>query len=54
MDSVQAPEFASMPMDEAIAVDKAMAEDPDAEEPPAGRHAAQREAACARRRFKPV
>lgn len=49
VDGVQAPEFASMPMDEAIAVDKAMAE-----EPPAERHAAEREAACARRRFKLV
>ena len=29
MDGVQAPEFASMPMDEAIAADRAMAEDPD-------------------------
>ena len=49
VDGVQAPEFASMPMDEAIAADKAMAE-----EPPAERHAAEREAACARRRFKLV
>ena len=54
VDGVQAPEFASMPMDEAIAADKAMADDPDAEEPPAERHAAEREAACARRRFKLV
>jgi hypothetical protein len=54
VDGVQAPELASMPMDEAIAADKAMAEDPDAEEPPAERHAAEREAACARRCFKPV
>ena len=54
VDGVQAPEFASMPMDEAIAADKAMAEAPDAEELPAERHAAEREAACARRRFKLV
>lgn len=54
VDGVQAPELASMPMDEAIAADKAMAEDPDAEEPPAERHAAEREAACSRRCFKPV
>lgn len=54
VDGVQAPEVASMPMDEAIAADKAMAEDSDAEEPPAERHAAEREAACARRRFKLV
>lgn len=54
LECVLAPEYASMPMDEAVAADEAMAEDSAAGETPGERHEAERKAAWARRSFRLV